>query len=412
MTRSQCLRLMLAMLMLPAAALGTTPDDLDLSGRDDRNLRPLLELLRNPDDGLPGELGEVAERLRGAASVAAARRLLRDLLPELARHRALRQRRGRWVGHSRPGTHRRPDRSYRVVTGLLRGEPLRLASVEPERFTTVWLQGSWDNADQDDRDGVDGFDSDARGILLGLEREIRPGFSLGIAGGRTNAEITTPGRGRDDTDADDYLAFSSLNAGAHRFDFLLSARVGETDRRRIVRIPRNGEVRLVRLLSTVDTEELLVSASWSRDFELSGGWYVSPGLDLGHMRRSTDDYVESGGGELGLAVETEDEAQTLAGATLGVGYFALADAWAISPGASLNIEHALAADETVTTSTFTRTRFSFTSRGYSVEKTRFTAGLQLAAYHQSGFGGSLGVVHERQDDYRYTATTLTLEVTF
>jgi len=78
----------------------------------------------------------------------------------------------------------------------------------------------------------------------------------------------------------------------------------------------------------------------------------------------------------------------------------------------LSVEHALQADDTVTTSTFTGTRFGFTARGYGVQETRVTAGLSLGAYHLSGFGGSLGVVHERQDDYRYTAVSASLELTF
>jgi len=408
--------LIAALLLMPASALAAALDDIDLSAPEARNLAALVTLFRDRRDELDGELADVAERLDSAQSGLAARLILRQLLPELARHRASYQARSqtRLVPRVRPsdaGTTTPGNRSNgfaNAITWLSSVDPA--SDVAPR--TTLWLEGTRDSAEQDDRDGIDGFDSDASGVMLGLSRELRPGFSLGIAGGRSSADITTPGRGRDDTVADDYLAFSNLALGAHRVDLLASVRSGDTDRQRLLFIPRDGEIRRIELTSEINTEELLISAGWSYDIDFDEGWYLTPGLTLSHIRLATDDYVERGGGELGLLVETEDEEQLLASASLGIGRFILAGPWALAPTVFLSVEHALQADDTVTTSTFTGTRFGFTARGYGVQETRLTGGLSLGAYHLSGFGASLGVVHERQDDYRYTALSASLELTF
>ncbi|MEQ8857991.1 MAG: autotransporter outer membrane beta-barrel domain-containing protein [Pseudomonadales bacterium] len=403
--------LLLPALLLPAVARAAGLDDVDLTTPQARNLAALVTLFRDRREELSGELADVAQRLESAPSALGAVLILRQLLPELARQRGFRQSLQQRLriaeAPGKPGEPAPRPRSTGFASGVT-----WLRSVEPESRTTLWLEGSSDSAEQDDRDGIDGFDSDASGMMLGLSRELRPGFSLGIAGGGASAKVTTPGRGRDDTDSDDFLAFSNLALGGHRFDMLVSARISETDRQRVLSIPRNGEIRQIVLSSTVDTEELLVSAGWSYDVDFDSGWFLTPGLTLSHIRLDTDDYVESGGGELGLLVATEDEDQTLVSATLGMGYFALAGAWAIAPSAFVSVEHALQADDTVTTSTFTGTRFGFTSRGYSAEKTRVSTGLSVGAYHLSGFGASLGLVHERQNDYRYTALSGTLELTF
>ncbi len=407
--------LLLLTLVLPASSLGAALDDIDLTAPEARNLAGLVALFRDRREALTGELADVAERLEAAPSALAARLLLRQLLPELARHRAARQASTQRAGTFSETRRRRGSGSSPRGNGFANAVTW-LTSVDPASAavprTTVWLEGSTDSAEQDDRDGIDGFDSDASGMMLGLSRELRPGFNLGIAGGRTSADVTTPGRGRDDTDSDDYLAFSNLTLGAHQVDFLVSARISDTDRARLLLIPRDGEIRRIVLTSEVETEELLISAGWRYDAELADGWYLTPGVTLSHVGLATDDYLETGGGELGLLVETDDEEQLLASASLGLGRFIVAGPWALTPAMFLSVEHALKTDDTVTTSTFTGTRFGFTARGYSVEKTRISGGLSLGAYHLSGFGASLGVIHERQDDYRYTALSGTLEVTF
>jgi len=412
-------RLILILLVLlglaPLSAGAASPDDVDTGDRAGRNLRPLLSLLAQ-DGALPPDLADVASALRDAEDATAARRLLTDLLPALSRHRA------RTQSAARRGLVRaRPSRAgeFRAKATVRSPDPwLRLAPVDDDSaalhapLTTVWLQATRENADQDSRDGIDGFELDADGAVIGLEREITPALVLGIAGGRNDAAVDSGDRGRDDTTASDYLAYASFATGRHRFDLLTSARLAEIDRRRVVRVPRADAPRLVVLNADVRTEELLYSAGWHYQAALAGGWSMSPGVSLSHVSLSTDDYVETGGGALGLRVETADVAETLASASLTLDHLTYAGAWAWAVGARVTVERTLDADDTVTTSTFTGTRFGFTSRGYTVAQTRWSGSAGLSAYHPSGFGVSLSVALERQADYRYTATSLGLEWMF
>ena len=239
-----------------------------------------------------------------------------------------------------------------------------------------------------------------------------PGLVLGIGGGGADSQITTPGRGRDDVESDDYLAYARLHHGAHRFEIQWSLRDNGANRLRVVRLLRDGELATLLLRSRVDSEESALALTWSADVSLDSGVYLSPALGLSRHELETDDYLESGGGALALLVETADETQLLADASLTLGYLGGRGAWAFSPGLQVRVSHALDADDTVTTSTFQGTRFGFTSRGYSVEKTRRAASLTLAAYHASGLGLGLGITREWQDDYRYDALTASIDFTF
>lgn len=400
------LPLLLVLVPLSAGAASSVATE-ELSGR---NLRPLLTLFAQ-NTALPPALADVAGALRDADD-SDARRLLTDLLPALSRHRALAQ---RAVRRGLVETRRGHGGEHRAGQAVRSPDPwLRLAPVDdaPPPLTTMWLQATREHADQDPRDGLAGFELDADGAVLGLEREITPALILGIAGGRNDATVDSGDRGRDATTASDYMAYASFASGRHRFDLLTSARLSEIDRRRVVRLPRADAPRSVVLTSDVRSEELLFSAGWRYQVPLGGGWSMRPGISLSHVSVTTDDYVETGGGALGLRVETEDVAETLAGASLNLDYLAFAGTWAWAAGTGVRVERTLDADDTVTTSTFTGTRFGFTSRGYAVAETLWSGSVGLSAYHPSGFGVSLSVAHERQADYRYMASSLGLEWTF
>ncbi|MDH3643292.1 MAG: hypothetical protein OES38_14415, partial [Gammaproteobacteria bacterium] len=161
-TRIRPCLISLICLSLSAAAPAAAAAVSDAVDAGERNFIELARALDAAAAGASGELADVARLLAIAQSRDAIRNAFRALLPELARHQVLKQQRA----------HRRPGRR---VEGS-RGTPILLASVDASGIdaapleatkqprTGLWLQAWADRAEQDDRDDINGFESDTSGI--------------------------------------------------------------------------------------------------------------------------------------------------------------------------------------------------------------------------------------------------------
>ncbi|MEQ9002698.1 MAG: autotransporter outer membrane beta-barrel domain-containing protein, partial [Pseudomonadales bacterium] len=361
-------------------------------------------------EALEGDLGGVAGIVAEAPSLGAVRDVVAQLLPALSRHRALRQRHGQRPGPAAGMPQPRAGAAPRLASAF--GYAAALDSGESAPRTTLWVQAAWDDAEQDPRDGIDGFDSEARGALVGFERELTPALVAGVAVGLSEAEVVTSGRGRDDTDSQDLQGYLRWQAGAHRWSARVAVRRNDTDRVRLITFVRDGALREVRLRADIDSDERQLAVGWQWSPALPGGWYLTPSVQLSHLRLATDDYLESGGGALGLLVTTDDERQWLGNAGVAFGRFGGAGAWGWSTGAFVSFERLLRGDEVETTSTFAGTRFAFTSRAAQLEDTAVMAGIDLGLVHAGGFGAHLGLARTWQDDYRHRALMLGVEFSF
>lgn len=217
-----------------------------------------------------------------------------------------------------------------------------------------WLKpfGSW--ADQDDRNGVSGFESDTWGIALGLDGTRSSTTRLGLAFAYARSDVTS--KSSVAPQSADVSVFQLIGYGSHSLDasteINFQVDVGYND---------NAGRRTIAFTSTVASADY---GSWTahagiglgRSYRIKQDTTLTPSLRIDYTRIEDDAYSETGAGLLNLNVDGRGSEELILGldgklahelnarstltANLGVGYDALNDrasitaAFAGAPSAS------------------------------------------------------------------------------
>ena len=390
------------MALLTQAALADPVPDSVVSDQDKLgNLIRLAVYLEGLSGTAQGETADLIDNLR-SASAERVRESLRSLIPELAAHHVLRR------SFARPRLRRDDDVHAASVSSFVHWLN---SDGEYQSTTGLWLQGFSDSSEQNDRDDVNGFESDSRGFTLGFDRSVADGVALGIMFSRVDTEVDSNRFGRDDVTVDEYSAYTAFFWGRQYFSMNLAYSDNVTDRLRPIIIPILDVPVVVPLASEITSKQWATSASYG--FTLSRrGWRFGPFASLAYAELTTDDYVERSTRELSFIVETDTEETLIAGVGFGLGYDYLGDSWIVAPSFQLAVERDLKADPTTSFSTIRGTAFGFDSSGYSIEETRVRYGVGLNLIHISGFSASIYYDAERKNDYSYQAGIIGVQYDF
>ena len=386
--------------------------DKSLDGAKDPrgNLRRLVDNLgdiqgtHRPD----GNLSQVVGVLTADDNPVNVRDGLRNLLPEVGRHTALRERKGPYRAF-RP-THRSttptpaPRSSWSTVKWLTTGEESYRGS------TQIWVQTWVDDATQDDAESLNGFDSNGRGFTLGIDQSLTPKLSLSLTVGAAEGNIDSNVFGEDDLDSDDYSIYLNYAMGKHNVSLGLSRALNETERDRIIIVSTPDGPRVFPLQSEFDSEQQAVSFAYSSSFEGADNLSISPFLGVTYAKLSTDDYIERGGGDLNLSVVTDDESQLLGGLGVTFSWALFGKRWLLSPSISAAVEHDFKSDSTTTFSHFRDTPIRFTTQGYDIERTRWRFGAGIGALFGENVNLNLSYQGHRKGDYTYDSVILSLQL--
>ncbi|MGI9327916.1 MAG: autotransporter outer membrane beta-barrel domain-containing protein, partial [Pseudomonadales bacterium] len=360
---------------------------------------------------------ELRQRLLQSADRSLVRSVLGSLLPELVRGHYQRRQSMANSGRQPPlGGSRQllsKPRNIGHGAGLL---PLLFAATdtEPEsRSQELWLQVWRDDASQDDRQELEGFDADSVGVGLGFSQRLTDalGLSLGVA--RTDADLDGGFSGEDEVRS---LEFSTSLSWSLTSTQSLSLRYAYTDhdteRRRLALIPFAGELRRVPLLADITASQQSVSLLWSQYYLANNGIGIAPFIDLNASRLSTDDYLERGNNDFALAVTTEDETQLVGSVGISVDYSRSIGSWFVLPSLNLSYSYALDADSTRTLSSFRSFSQSFDASGYDVAENRFQYGAGVRFLNAGGLVLAIDLQFESYDDYDQRAVLAGISLPF
>ncbi len=383
------------------------------------NVVKLIAVLNRLQSQSSAELKDTLTLLEASQDRVRVRQALKQLLPELAAHQILKQRHNDRYrqnrGQGRPGIEK-PNtygESYpKLYRAALNGVTWLNSKDDFEPMSGIWLQTFADTSEQNDRDDINGFDADSRGVAVGFDRDISKTTSLGISYSRISTDVDSNRFGRDDVTSDEYAGYSTSYFGNVSISTSINYSANRTDRVRVIRIQTDAGARLFALKSDIDASQLTGSVSIGWNTTLLDNIELSPFLNLSYAKLKTDDYLERGGGELNLLVETDDEEQIIGGIGLSLSYSHEAGNWLITPGFHLALEHDFKGDDTRTFSRFRGTDFGFESRGYSIEENRVRGGVSLGLIHYAGFSLQLGIDAEAKDDYTYLAASLGIRYGF
>ena len=287
-----------------------------------------------------------------------------------------------------------------------------LEAIQPERSTLVWLSSGVGDSSRSASTNVQGYDSDSDSLQIGIERNLTDTFTGGLSIGRSTYDVDTTGLAKDESKATDIQVFGRLAMGDYSLSGSVARRDHETDQARVFLFGRGDVSRRLVLDANIDAKEWIFNVAASRDFDIGDSSFLGPEVSITHIRVSTDNFIETASGLAGIEVQTADQNQWLVGASLNAGTLWPAGDWVWSAGGSIGVERLVAADRPHSESTFVGSRYAFTTEGYDQSKTGFLLGASLSARHLGGVGASLGVAHDRQDDFRNTSLSVEIEYDF
>ena len=176
----------------------------------------------------------------------------------------------------------------------------------------VWIKpfGGW--TEQDDRQGVTGYDIDSYGFALGTDSDITSDWSVGFALAYVNSDVSSQmAAGSHSVKLDAYIAkVYATHMLDERTALNLQGGVGYSDYDSSRRLFDSS-------VATADYDgwQVQASAELERSYEVSPKTIVTPYVKAEYARATVDGYQESGAGALNLTVE-DDSADSL---VLGVG---------------------------------------------------------------------------------------------
>ncbi len=233
----------------------------------------------------------------------------------------------------------------------------------------AWADVRYTDADQDERDGIEGFDGDTTSFTVGYDRQIDSAVTLGAALSYGSSDVETD-VSNEEFEMDDYLltAYGDYEADTWFAEGQLSYGWGDVD----------GERNLFNttLKSSYDSNVYYARVAGGLKYAFSG-WQVLPQTSLDYTRVSFDDYTEKGGY---MALDVENDDYDIANLGLGVQLlksYTVKNNIMLTPEASAMVYYDLIGDDIETTSTFVHGTHSFVTMGADSDRTTYDLALGL-----------------------------------
>jgi uncharacterized protein with beta-barrel porin domain len=286
--------------------------------------------------------------------------------------------------------------------GLSSGDPLLT-----ER--NLWIKPFGSMAEQDERDGVSGYDADSYGLILGADAEIAPDFRMGMALAYAQTDMESDSASVDQTlDIDTYQVILYGSTGINTsmgLDFKAYFASNNGDGQRDIAF--GGLTSTAR--SDIDSFAYHLDVGLNHMLELSEKANLLPSVNVAYTSIETDGYTEKGAGSLNLDVsdDTTDEfVLTVAGDYSN----ALSETMTLI--ANIGVGYDFMAEESSINSSLAGGGGVFTTDGIDPSPWIFTGGLGLEMFT----GDSIEVVarydFEGREDYVNHAVSVKFQMPF
>ena len=241
----------------------------------------------------------------------------------------------------------------------------------------VWGKLFGQTADQDNREGVSGYDADTYGMAVGIDSEnVVPGALVGMSFSYADTDVESENVNSTDTDVDSYqfsvygskdLANNSYVTG------IASYARNNIDQTRNNVANTAGNV----AKGDFDSDQFGLYAEFGRDYMMNAGMTLTPRVLANYQHVSFDGYTETGS-TANLRVDNDD----MDIFELGLGVTAAWDLQdtmgnAIKPSLSAEYRYDTVGDEVESTSSFTGGGANFKTTGFDPAQSSFTMGAGL-----------------------------------
>jgi outer membrane autotransporter protein len=255
----------------------------------------------------------------------------------------------------------------------------------------VWLRSFGTTVDQDARGGIAGFDADTFGAVAGLDVALGTNGRIGISGSYASTSIDGDGAGNAQTDIDGWglNLYGDLSSSNAYIEFLAGYGWNQIASDRTITI--GGLQRTA--LASFDSTQYTIAVGGGAPRPIGGGSFFTPYFSVSHTSTETDNYTETGGGNLNLTVSSADVSATIG--TLGVRYHSViagGPGRTITPELSVALQYDFSSDEAVATGTFAGGGAAFTTTGAEVEELGINVGAGVSFV--SGPGSTVGISYD------------------
>ncbi len=215
----------------------------------------------------------------------------------------------------------------------------------------VWLRGFGLTADQDMRDGVQGYEADTVGAMAGMDVLLENDIRLGVNGSYAVTDVDTDGAGNHKTDIDTYRigAYGGKDFDRYYVEGQISFAYNDIDTSRTITFGGLNRT------AAGDTEGYeygaRIGAGMPMAFE--GGRTITPHVNFQYIHASVDKYTETGAGSLNTTVDNDDidVAELAVGAKYDADY--KYDGGIFTPELRVSAAYDFIGDTSVSTQTFT-----------------------------------------------------------
>lgn len=266
--------------------------------------------------------------------------------------------------------------------------------------TGLWMQALTNDADQDRRDGIDGYSADTNGFAIGADAKLNDQWTVGLAYSYLESDVKSDNGNTTDVTGHTGSVYAGFEAGNWFADGVLSYSQNDNEtKRHIAGTTAEGNY---------DSDMFGAKIEGGYTFALSQELALEPLAALRYAQVSTDSYDEKGSS---AALHIDSERFESAEAGLGLrlkGDFVLGSG-VLKPEAKIMAYHDFAADSSSTTSTYILGGNAFTTFGASPVRDSYEAGVG-ATYELGNF--SVGLSYDRLSKSGFDADTVTGKVRY
>jgi len=289
------------------------------------------------------------------------------------------------------------NRLVALRTAATSGALTGMSAGDPYHDVGMWLQGFGSTIDQDNRQGVAGFDADTAGLTFGADTLLTDNFRLGAAFSYASTDVDTKGSSNN-VDIDNYqgTVYASLKNGEHYFDASFSYGQNSYTGSRAVTV---GTLKRT-ARSDYDADQTIIQGIWGRRFDIGNGVHINPFIGLNYVNLDIDAYTETGAGAANLVVAKADHETLESSVGLSLRKEMKTDqGTTIIPEIHASWRHECLDDEQTNTSTFTGAGTSFATRGFDPANNSANIGVAFSAYLKNNIDIQVRYDYESKSDY-------------
>lgn len=270
-----------------------------------------------------------------------------------------------------------------------------------------WVQGFGLTGDQDDRDGVSGYDVDSYGVAVGLDTQsLADNWIWGLAFAYSDTDVDSDGVNNTNTDIDNYQVSVYANYDLDDRTYISGQAGyvwGDNDQTRYNVGGTGGST----ATADYDSDVIFAGLEAGRKYMVGGNTVLTPKALINYQHYDADGYTENGAGGLNLTT-SGDELDLF---EIGVGVdaswdYQQADGSYLQPKIGVGVRHDLVGDEYQTTSTFAAGGSSFETEGFDPAQTTFNVSADVTYFSTTNWELSAGYDFEVKSDYDSHAGTL------